>query len=108
MSRIDDIKASTAHKRVVDLNEWQNERNDLLKTFGTDHGKRVLVRMLTKASFFRTSNTGNSGTYALEGARGFMLDLQGFIPELMGEVIAIRYRQEEERIKRELVEQTKG
>ena len=88
MSRLDELRANKVQADRESVDEYLSKKRDYEITFGTPEGKRVLLDMLHRASFFKTNGTGNSKQYTLEGQREFVLGFQAFIPGIMGEVIA--------------------
>ena len=105
MSRLDEIKTQSKQAVRDTVEDYLAKKRDYESTFGTPEGRRVLLDLLTRASFFRTNGTGNSKQYTLEGQREFVLGFQAFIPAIMGQVINDRYADEENRIRHEFVTQ---
>jgi hypothetical protein len=78
-------------KRVLDptpeqLARREQELEDLKSVMRTQHGRRLLWRILSDANMFRSCFTGNSTTFYLEGKRDVVLpyyqDIMQACPEL--------------------------
>ena len=68
--------------------EFINERNLLLRVYGTDDGRALLLREMGESFFFTTTFTGNSSTFLREGQRKRLLAIMEMIPDLVAEVLA--------------------
>lgn len=61
--------------------EREQELNDLRVLLNTPEGKRFIWRYISKCGVFKTSFTGNSTTFYLEGARNIGLSLLAEVME---------------------------
>lgn len=69
-------KASKSQKETREL-----ELNDFKVVLGTEPGRRVVWRLLERCGIYRSSFTGNSQTFMLEGERNIGLFLLSEIEE---------------------------
>jgi len=76
MSEFFDTKKQDKIKLKADKKR-ERELNDIRKVISNAEGRRMFWRILSHAGIYRTSNTGNSQTFFLEGKRSeglFWLD----------------------------------
>jgi hypothetical protein len=53
--------------------EREEELKDLQRVLSTDYGRRFIWRMINQCGMFRSSFTGNSQTFMMEGERNIAL-----------------------------------
>jgi hypothetical protein len=67
-----DIRGNEAEQEAAELDRKlaiEREISDLRSVMGTPQGRRFMWRLLEKAGIYKSSMTGNSQTFFLEGQR---------------------------------------
>lgn len=79
-----DTRATELEQEAAELDAQlarEREINDLKTVMGSVNGRRFMWRLLEKAGIFKSSMTGNSQTFFLEGQRNIGLFLLAQINE---------------------------
>lgn len=81
MNMDDSIQSNAADERQVrkaaqrESRERQQEIADLVDLMNTAYGRRIVWRLFAMCGLYKSSFTGNSNTFMLEGRRSVALDL---------------------------------